>query len=302
MRACLCLALVCVAAVSRGDTTVLDAPQGEPLIGVVASRTRGGPLAVWSEGHVLVSRDGGQSFARHGLRYLSVAVAGDRVYWRDGEHLFIDTPRGIETRELPKLGQLFDLVGGGKWLALIAKDKVVITDDDGKTWRDLEVPGRGNFGEELVIEDDGALQWMTGSEAACGGGHQSRVLGKIGGAWREAPWPLDSPGDFLIAPGGWAYAVDNACVKEGERLCAVGGGKAIAVTPTITKSVALAHDGRTTIIASDGRLYRLRGTHATDLGTAPDDTTALALTADTTYAIAAGHLHARQSTTWRQLR
>jgi hypothetical protein len=38
------------------------------------------------------------------------------------------------------------------------------------------------------------------------------------------------------------------------------------------------------------------------MGTAPSDTTALALTPDTTYALAGGHLHARQSTAWHQLR
>jgi hypothetical protein len=317
MRACVIVVLVGAAAVSRGDATVSGAAAADPFVGIAAARTRGGALAAWSEGHVYVSRDGGRTFAERPLTYGSVVVRGANVYWREERVLVVDAPGGIARREIPERGQLFGLAAGGRWVAVLAHEAVHLSDDDGRTWRALEVPSHGNYGEELLIEDDGALAWMAGSEAACGGGGQSRWVGRIGGAWRAAEWPLDAPGSWKLARGGWAYAADDGCDSEhAERLCAVAGrapredgtptrdaAVAVAGITVENRDYALTDDGHGVVVAAGGRLWRVRGAHASALGDAPAKTTALAVDAGgRIFAVADGRLLRRDAGAWSPLR
>jgi hypothetical protein len=82
-----------------------------------------------------------------------------------------------------------------------------VSDDAGKTWRTLTLPTCGNAGCVLRVERDGALQFMTGHEAPCGGGGQDRLVGHLDGReWAAAPWPWDSPFGYTLPADGWAAA------------------------------------------------------------------------------------------------
>jgi hypothetical protein len=82
-----------------------------------------------------------------------------------------------------------------------------VSDDAGQTWRTVPLPTCGNAGCVLRLERDGALQFMTGHEAPCGGGTQDRQFGHVDGrAWTSAPWPWDSPLSFTLPADGWAAA------------------------------------------------------------------------------------------------
>jgi hypothetical protein len=80
-----------------------------------------------------------------------------------------------------------------------------VSDDAGKTWRTVTLPACGNAGCVLRLERGGALQFMTGHEAACGGGGQDRQVGHLDGReWTGAAWPWDSPLGFTLPADGWA--------------------------------------------------------------------------------------------------
>lgn len=82
-----------------------------------------------------------------------------------------------------------------------------VSDDAGKTWRTVTLPACGNAGCVLCLERGGALQFMTGHEAPCGGGGQDRQVGHLDGReWSSAPWPWDSPLGFTLPADGWAAA------------------------------------------------------------------------------------------------
>ena len=80
-----------------------------------------------------------------------------------------------------------------------------VSDDAGRTWRTMELPDCGNAGCILRLEAGGHWQMMTGTEAPCGGGGQSRFAGDLAsGQWSDAPWPWDSPLSFTLPADGWA--------------------------------------------------------------------------------------------------
>lgn len=82
-----------------------------------------------------------------------------------------------------------------------------VSDDAGRTWRTVMLPACGNAGCVLRLERGGALQFMTGHEAPCGGGLQDRQVGHVDGrAWTVVPWPWDSPLGFSLPADGWAAA------------------------------------------------------------------------------------------------
>lgn len=80
-----------------------------------------------------------------------------------------------------------------------------VSEDAGRIWRRVELPPCGNAGCVLRLEKGGALQMMTGFEAGCGGGYQTRMVGHLDGReWQEAPWSWDSPLRFSLPADGWA--------------------------------------------------------------------------------------------------
>jgi hypothetical protein len=82
-----------------------------------------------------------------------------------------------------------------------------VSEDEGQTWREVTLPECGNAGCVLRVERGGALQFMTGHEAGCGGGDQERLVGHVDGReWRAAPWPWDSPFAYQLPADGWAAA------------------------------------------------------------------------------------------------
>ena len=93
------------------------------------------------------------------------------------------------------------------WLSRIEerRGRLDVSEDAGRTWRVVELAPCGNAGCVLRLERGGALQMMTGVEASCGGGHQSRFVGHVDGReWLDAPWPWDSAMNFSLPADGWA--------------------------------------------------------------------------------------------------
>lgn len=94
-----------------------------------------------------------------------------------------------------------------RWLAAAEARPatLVVSDDGGRTWRTLDLPQCGNAGCRLRLERGGTWQHLTGFEAPCGGGGQSRTAGVLAtGESFAAPWPWDSPLDFDLPADGWA--------------------------------------------------------------------------------------------------
>ena len=156
-----------------------------------------------------------------------VAAAGQRL-------LYLSEDAGRRFREAP-----YPALPGvqGKLQVQVAGDWLVVYDDlaggssaaaaasrdGGKTWRAVDLPHCGNAGCQLALLADGRLDFMTGSEAGCGGGYQTRSVGHVDGRdWVESGWDSDSPyGWFLNA--GWVIGICDT--DSGEIACALDHDK-----------------------------------------------------------------------------
>ena len=152
-----------------------------------------------------------------------VAAAGQRL-------LYLSDDAGRRFREapypaLPAVRGTLRVQVAGDWLVVYdelvsgSSSAAAASRDNGRTWRSVDLPSCGNAGCQLAVLADGRLDFMTGSEAGCGGGYQTRSLGHVDSRdWIESGWQGDSPfGWFLDA--GWVIGLCDT--DSGETGCAL---------------------------------------------------------------------------------
>jgi hypothetical protein len=253
--------------------------------GIAAPRDQRATLALWTTDEVLLSRDDGASFtpALGGggeVRGVAFGAGGTLFVLRDQLGVLRSDGRALR-RDVPLAGPVHQVGFGGGRVVVIGLAKpddtrptVASSANEGRTWTLRELPAWGNDHNEVVVQADGRVDYMGGSEASCGGGHQYHWRGHVDGRdFTEVDWPLDAPGQFRIGPGGWTYA-PVACDEPSprhENLCAVSpAGKAIAVALVRTKDPP---EGDLVIgpgVAIWGeRLLRVDGAKLSDLARAP---------------------------------
>jgi len=301
----LTLAVVLLAGTAHADMAIDPADRGASGIdGVASSPGCPGLVATWTATALFVSRDDGARFTevlsdRPGsVRAVAVTprcdvwlARGPRlgVLRRDGATAWQPTPTSATTEALSASA------AGLLWLGSDDKSDLSLAflDATGKTVRLLPAPPRGNAGRAMHLDDDGAIWWMVGSEAACGGGGQSRLVSHVDGrTWKELPWPLDTPGAFDPGPRGWAYALGHC--DDGVGLCAVDrAGRAHRAVETATiDTLLVASRGARAVAVVNSRLVALDGARATILADVPSDPRAIALDGrGRPLVVAGGRLH-----------
>ncbi len=297
--------------VPPNEPLVTEAPAPKaPWIGVVASRGAGGVLGAWTASRVVVSRDDGRHYhtvldGKDDVAKVAMDDAGTLFALRGANALGIVKRNGESTwRAIPFAKKTSALVAGAGIVAWIGAssattdgDVLMVSRDEGATWSvPTGAPILGDFANDLVIEPDGTLRLMTSNEADCGGGFQERWIGDLTtNTWKEATWPLDTPGRWGIGDEGWSYAVGNCGDGVESKLCAVdpaGNAIAVAVARGATfKGMHAVTNGRATWAMLDGKLAWLsRGTVMFPAGAAPKGFALLAVDAEgQPIGIAEGH-------------
>lgn len=147
---------------------------------------------------------------------------------------------------------------------------LAISRDGGETWAVRAMPSGGSFFNQLVVSPEGAMQWMIGEEAGCGGGWQQRWAGHVDRpGWRELAWYGDAPVDRQPTAGGRVYAWVSgydACGGDSDF-----SGLCVYDRKSETRKVLafddgqylVAHDGDDTLAVVDGALWALDRHRAT---------------------------------------
>jgi hypothetical protein len=297
MRTSLALAALLFVAPARADVAIDPSDRGASGVdGVASAPGCSGLVATWSSTAVFVSRDDGATFTEvlgdRGGPVRAVAVTPRCDVWvargprlgvvrRDGSTAWRETPTSATTEALAASA------AGLLWLGVEESGDLALAhlDGNGRAARLLPSPTRGNAGRAMHLDDDGTIWWMSGSEAACGGGGQSREVAHVDGrAWKEVPWPLDTPGAFDAGPRGWAYALGrcgaDAADDGSAGLCAVdraGRSRRVIADEASSGALLVAASGSRTVAIVGAQLVALDGARATPLATIAGAPRAVAL-------------------------
>lgn len=304
--------------VSLPTTALADKAEPGPgqYVGVAAG-IDGRFVAKWTIDHLSIGNNDGNSFVgvlARGAPIQRVALLADgTLYTIRGNELGARAPDGNERwTTLPKRPRWSDLVAAGPYVVLLGasegedvNDVFWVSKDGGRTFVERPTWEVENFQTTIALRADGTIDYITGYEAACGGGGQSRWVGRVGDTkLRRGAWNMDAPTTATPTVSGQAYAIDS-CVERGEALCAQGD----PATPVkldrpitfdsyvfLTQSLgrrSLMLVGRS-IVLVDGKSGRVLTTDA------PAEVTSFSGTATSAWVVANGHVHHFDGKAWIQ--
>ena len=275
------------------ELTATQSPQAADRVieGIAASRYDRGTFAIWRENKASVTRDDGANFTtlrcpeEDSIEYVTFSGDGTFfVFCHKSNLLLVQTLQETLTRALPFVGAVVAVAANKSQLVWLGRDPeykelLAISSDQGKTWKlsqsEEGAVDPGTDGNALYLSESGQLHEITGFEAGCGGGYQSRYgRGLNQKEWSKLSWPLDTPYNFALGDSGWAYGLEWTYVegKSIQQLMAVTKNQEEV---TLVLSQQLSQDLPWSIASNDARtllqweagLYELKGAKAKELPT-----------------------------------
>jgi len=264
-----------------------DPPPG-PYRGVTAS-IDGRFVAKWTIDAVSISTDGGKSFAPaldHPGEVSAAALdARGTLYVVRGTSVGVQSGTSERWSTVPGVISISDMIVAGPNVVLQAlvaavgdddpAERIVVSRDAGRSWTARPEWQVGNFQTTVALADDGTIDYISGWEAACGGGYQSRFHGSIASeTLSDGRWSMDAPTTATPTLSGVAYALDESCVPGQTALCADTTRGVVAVrldhpyaVPAGTYQLFSRALGKRSIVLMGSALVMLDGTRGRVLAT-----------------------------------